>query len=97
MWTFTTIREHAARSGNGAARMVTVVQRQPSWVTKATVGAAMLVLAGVVLLLVIPATLAAAAVFGVLALGNAATRSMRAKLGFGGSGGRRNVRVVTRR
>ncbi len=96
MWTFATFREHAARSGADGIRLVSMVQRQPSWITRATVGAAILVFTGVVLLLVIPAMLVAAAVFGILSLAHAAVGSIRAALRLDGAG-RRNVRVITRR
>lgn len=96
MWTFTTIRDYAGHPGEGAARLVTIVQRQPSWITRAAAGAAVLVFTGVVLLLVVPAIIVAAAVFAVLALANSARRSLRSAFGLGRSG-RRNVRVITRR
>ncbi|HZW09735.1 MAG TPA: hypothetical protein VFF69_07510 [Phycisphaerales bacterium] len=96
MWAFTTLRDHAARSPGGVVRLVTIVQRQPSWVGRAAAGAALLVFTGVVLLLVVPAALAATVVFGVLALGAGAARSIRSALRLDASG-RRNVRVVARR
>lgn len=96
MWTFTTIREQAGRTGDGAARIYTVVRRQPSWIGRVALGAALLVVTGIVLLLVVPAVLVAAAIFVVLALASAAARSVRRMFGLDGTG-RRNVRVITRR
>jgi len=96
MWTFTTIRDQTAKSGEQAARLFTVVQNQPSWISKAALGAAFLVFTGVVLLLVIPALLIAAGVFLFLAGTASLTRAFRNMFGFERSG-RRNVRVITRR
>lgn len=95
MWTFTSIREQAAKSGHAAGRVFTVVQSQPSWVTRITLSAATLVLAAVILLLVIPTILVAAAVFVLLAYCNAAFRSLRSLL-RPTDRGRRNVRVIRR-
>jgi len=95
MWTFATIREHAARSGDGAVRFVTIVQRQPSWITRAALGAALLMFAAVVLLLVVPALLVAMVVFTALAVAHATVRSVRSLLRLDGDG-RRNVRVISR-
>lgn len=96
MWTFTTLREHAARSGAGGTRLISIVQRQPSWITRVTLTTALLVFGAVVLLLVVPAMLVAGLVFAVLALTHAALTRARSALRLDGAG-RRNVRVVTRR
>ncbi|VAX41756.1 hypothetical protein MNBD_PLANCTO03-1531 [hydrothermal vent metagenome] len=96
MWSFTTIREQAAQSGgSGATRLFTVVQQQPSWITRVAFGVAVLVFTGVILLLVVPALIIAAMVFFLLALVSRAWRWMRSLFGFERSG-RRHVRVISR-
>ena len=96
MWSFTTIREQAAQSGgSGATRLFTVVQQQPSWITRVAFSVAVLVLSAVILLLVVPALLIAAVVFFVLVMALRAWRWTRSLFGFGRSG-RRHVRVIAR-
>lgn len=92
MWTYTTIRDRAADAG----RVFEVVQRQPSWVSRAALTAALVVFSGVVLLLVVPAVVIATAVFLVLAAASALAAWARGLLGLQRSG-RRNVRVIVRR
>ena len=95
MWSFTTIREQAARSGTGASRAFSVVSQQPSWITKAAVLVGLLIFSGIVLLLVVPALLVAAVVFFVLLWMFRAWLWVRSLFG-GGRSGRRNVRVIVR-
>lgn len=95
-WTFTTIRDQAARSGEGAARVFTVVQSQPSWVTRIALTAAAIVVSAIVLLLVVPAVLIGAVIFLILAGGRSLIARTRGLLGLS-RGGRKNVRVVVRR
>lgn len=96
MWSFTTIREQAARSGgSGAGRVFAVVQQQPSWMVRVAFGVAVLVFTGIVLLLVVPALIIAAVVFFVLAMVRRAWLWVRGLFGLERSG-RRHVRVMTR-
>ena len=68
---------------------------RPSWVARATALTFLVVVGLPILLLVALAGLAAALVFGVLALAEAGLRALRG--GAGGEGGRENVRVIRRR
>ncbi len=96
MWSFTTIREQAARSGgSGAGRVFAVVQQQPSWMVRVAFGVGMLVFTGVILLLVVPALILGAVVFFVLAMVRRAWLWVRGLFGFERSG-RRHVRVISR-
>jgi len=81
----------------GTGRAYQFVVRQPSWVGRLAVGAAVLILAGVVILLVVPALVIGAVVF----LGLAAVAKVRSWFGGlrapnGALDGRRNVRVIVR-
>lgn len=96
MWNPDDIRERAARSGQGATRVFTVVQSQPSWITRFALTVGLLVFTGVLLILVIPALLLATAVFLVLALISGGLRRLRSLFGADDTG-RRNVRIVARR
>jgi len=93
MFTATTIREQASRAG----RVVQVVRRQPSWVGRFAGFAGLLVLAGVVILLIVPALLVMIAVFlvgtGIAMLRSMFTRTVKPN---GALDGRRNVRVIVR-
>ncbi len=75
--------------------MFTVVQQQPSWITRVAFTIGLLVFSGVILLLVVPALIIAAVVFFLLVLAVRAWVWTRSLFGFTRSG-RRNVRVITR-
>jgi hypothetical protein len=75
--------------------MLMTVQRQPSWISRAAFGAAVFMFGGVMLVLVVPAALAAALVLLVLAAGRSTGRYVRPALRLERTG-RRNVRVITR-
>ncbi|MBK7403336.1 MAG: hypothetical protein IPJ41_01560 [Phycisphaerales bacterium] len=96
MWTYTSIREQAARSGQTAGRVFTVVRTQPSWVSRVALTAGAVVLLAVVLLLVVPALLIAFLVFLLLAAVLHTWHSVRSLFRFERTG-RRNVRVISRR
>ena len=93
MFTVTTIRERLSQAG----RVVEVVQRQPSWVTKAALTAGFLAMGAVALVLIVPAILLMLIVFFIGA-GIAAAKSFftRSKQPNGLLDGRKNVRVVGR-
>jgi len=95
MRSFTTIRERAARSGAGASRVFTIVNQQPSWITRTAFVVGLLVFSAIVLLLVVPALIVAAMAFFVLLWCFRAWRWVRSGLGFRRSG-RRHVRVIVR-
>ena len=85
----------ATNTGQQAARVVTVIQSQPSWVLRAALTVAFLTLTAILLVVVVPAMLLAAVVFLVLAVLRRGWVALRIALGMDRSG-RRNVRVITR-
>lgn len=85
----------ATNTGQQAARVVTVIQSQPSWVLRAALTVAFLTLTAILLVVVIPAMLLAAVVFLVLVILRRGWVALRRALGMDRSG-RRNVRVITR-
>lgn len=85
----------ATNTGQHAARVVTVIQSQPSWVLRAALTVAFLTLTAILLVVVVPAMLLAAVVFLVLAILRRSWVALRRALGMDRSG-RRNVRVITR-
>lgn len=85
----------ATNTGQQAARVVTVIQSQPSWVLRAALTVAFLTLTAILLVVVVPAMLLAAVVFLVLAILRRSWVALRRALGMDRSG-RRNVRVITR-
>lgn len=100
MWTSdtSTFRISAARGGPAAVGLLTFATRQPSWVAKLAVGAAMLVVLAITLLLIIPALVIGLVVFFAGALAAGIRGQIRQMLGGGWRGdGRRNVRVLARR
>lgn len=95
MFRFDVLNEQTARTGERAARVVTVIREQPSWITRVALAVAALTFTAVLLLLVIPAMLLATVVFVVLGLGFRAWVWCRSLFGLDRSG-RENVRVMTR-
>ncbi|MFG0242630.1 MAG: hypothetical protein ACF8R9_07605 [Phycisphaerales bacterium JB054] len=85
----------ASNTGQQAARVVTVIQSQPSWVLRAALTVAFLTLTGILLVVVIPAVLIATVLFLALALCRRVWLSLRSALGIDRTG-RRNVRVIVR-
>jgi hypothetical protein len=84
-----------------AARLSLFILRQPAWVARLAVGAALLVFAAIIAVLVIPAAFAAIAIF--LTAAAVLTVWLRVRALFLSprdllvrNGGRRNVRVIDR-
>jgi hypothetical protein len=95
MTRFSFIDAQAAGTGQRAARVVTVIQQQPSWIIRAALTVAFLMVTAILLVVVIPAMLLAVVVFTILVLLRRVWVFARTGLGFDRSG-RRNVRVVAR-
>lgn len=95
MMRFTVFNEQTAGAGQRAARVVSVIQQQPSWITRAALSVAFLVVTAILLVIVVPAMLLAAVLFIVLMTARRLWLGIRQSLGFDRSG-RRNVRVITR-
>ena len=95
MTRFSFIDAQATNTGQQAARVVTVIQNQPSWVIRAALTVAFLTLTAILLVVVIPAILVAAVIFLVLAFVRRCWLSLRGALGLNRAG-RRNVRVIVR-
>lgn len=85
----------ATNTGQHAARVVTVIQSQPSWVLRAALTVAFLTLTAILLVVVVPAMLLAAVIFLVLAFVRRVWLSLRGVIGLDRAG-RRNVRVIVR-
>jgi len=91
VFTITTIREKATSVG----RVIEVVQRQPSWVSRLAASAGLIVCVLIALAILIPVGIVIAVVF-VLGMALNAVRRLftRTKSPNGLLDGRRNVRVV---
>ena len=85
----------ATNTGQRAARVVTVIQSQPSWVLRAALTVAFLTVTAVLLVLVVPAVLVASVLFLVLTACRRLWLSLRGAIGLDRTG-RRNVRVIVR-
>jgi hypothetical protein len=94
------VRDGAARAGDASTRVYRIASRQPSWVMRLAVGAALAVMLAIILLLVIPALLVFLLVLGAAAIAQATADRVRSL--FSGRpatrrddrAGRRNVRVI---
>lgn len=92
---FSFINEQSTRTGRHAARVVRVIQEQPSWVTRAAFTAAFMTLTVLLVLVVLPVLVFAALIFVVLVLVRHGWIALRRLFGFDRTG-RRNVRVIVR-
>ena len=95
MMRFSVFSEQTTRTGQQAARVVSVIREQPSWITRVTFTVAFLTLTVLLVVVVLPIVILAGLVFVVLVLVRRVWVSIRRALGFDRAG-RRNVRVISR-
>ncbi len=92
---FSVFSEQTTRSGQQAARVVSVIRAQPSWITRAAFTVAFLTLTVLLVVVVLPVVILAGLVVVVLVLVRRVWMALRRVLGFDRAG-RRNVRVISR-
>ncbi|MDQ7014298.1 MAG: hypothetical protein Q9O74_10430 [Planctomycetota bacterium] len=95
MMRFSVFSEQTTRSGQRAARVVSVIREQPSWITRVAFTVAFLTLTAILLVVVLPMVILAGLVFVVLVLVRRGWMALRRGLGFDRAG-RHNVRVISR-